>query len=76
MAQDTFGPDHPKVATSLNNLAGLYQVLGRYAKAEALCKQALALWIKALGPDDPNVVTVLENLAELYIKLAKKAPSI
>ena len=32
------GPDHPDVAHSLNNLAGLYQKTGRYAEAEPLYK--------------------------------------
>ena len=35
--------NHPDVATSLNNLAALYQTQGRYDDAEPLFKQALAL---------------------------------
>jgi tetratricopeptide (TPR) repeat protein len=54
------------VATSLNNLAALYQTQGDYAKAEPLYKRSLAIWEKALGPDHPNVATSLENLAKLY----------
>ena len=30
------GPDHPDVATTLNNLALLYKKTGRYAEAEPL----------------------------------------
>jgi Tetratricopeptide repeat len=30
------GPEHPDVATSLNNLALLYQDMAQYAKAEPL----------------------------------------
>ena len=33
------GKDHPNVATSLNNLAGLYKVIGRYSEAEPLYKE-------------------------------------
>src|SRR5450759_4616155 len=29
--EKALGPEHPDVATSLNNLASLYQALGRYA---------------------------------------------
>ena len=54
------------MATSLNNLAGLYDSLGDYAKAEPLYKRALAIWEKALGPDHPDVATSLNNLAALY----------
>jgi tetratricopeptide (TPR) repeat protein len=32
------GPDHPNVATALNNLALLYKNQGRYADAEPLYK--------------------------------------
>ena len=31
IAEETFVPDHPNVATSLNNLAGLYDSQGKYA---------------------------------------------
>jgi tetratricopeptide (TPR) repeat protein len=54
------------VATTLNNLAGLYRTQGEYAKAEPLYKRSLAIWEKALGPDHPDVATILENLAALY----------
>ena len=60
------GPDHPDVATALNNLALLYQEQGRYAEAEPLYKRALAIDEKALGPDHPDVAALLNNLAELY----------
>jgi len=33
--EKALGPDHPHVATSLNNLAALYLQKGKYAKAEA-----------------------------------------
>ena len=66
VAKENFGPDHPDVATSLNNLALLYDTQGNYAKAEPLYKRSLAISEKALGPDHPAVATSLENLAYLY----------
>ncbi|WP_372726704.1 tetratricopeptide repeat protein [Nostoc sp. TCL26-01] len=60
------GEEHPSVATSLNNLAGLYDSQGRYSKAEPLYIQALALWRKLLGEEHPSVATSLNNLALLY----------
>ena len=39
-AKQTLGPEHPNVAQSLNNLAGLYQATGRYAQAEPLFQRA------------------------------------
>jgi tetratricopeptide (TPR) repeat protein len=60
------GPDHPDVATSLNNLAALYRGQGRYDQAEPLYQQALALRERVLGADHPDIVTSLNNLAVLY----------
>ncbi len=54
VAEKNVGPNHPDVATSLNNLALLYKTQGQYAQAEPLYKQALAIWEKALGPDHPT----------------------
>ena len=39
MREKALGPDHPEVATGLNNLALLYQAQGRYADAEPLYKR-------------------------------------
>jgi tetratricopeptide (TPR) repeat protein len=66
VAEQNVGPDHPDVATSLNNLAELYRTQGDYAKAEPLYKRSLAISEKALGPDHPDVATSLEHLAVLY----------
>ena len=54
------------MATSLNNLALVYQSQGLYAEAEPLYKLSLAIWEKALGPNHPNVALSLENIAALY----------
>ena len=66
ITEKALGPDHPDVATSLNNLAGLYDTQGHYARAEPLYKRSLAIFEKALGADHPHVATSLENLAVLY----------
>ena len=39
--EKALGPDHPDVATSLNNLAELYRAQGRYADAEPLYKRVI-----------------------------------
>ena len=41
--EKALGPEHPDTATSLNNLALLYQATGAYAQAEPLYKRALAI---------------------------------
>ena len=54
-------PTHPDVATSLNNLAGLYRSQGKYADAEPLYQRALNILEEALGLKHPNTRTVREN---------------
>jgi tetratricopeptide (TPR) repeat protein len=60
------GPEHPEVATSLNDLAELYRTQGQYAQAGPLYQRALAIREKALGPEHPHVATSLNDLGELY----------
>ncbi len=63
-----FGPDHPDLATDLNNLALLYEAQGRYAEVEPLYQRSLTIVEKALGPEHPNVATSIENYAALLRK--------
>jgi tetratricopeptide (TPR) repeat protein len=66
VAERTFGPNHPRVAASLNNLVELYRAQGRYTDAEPLYKRSLKICEKALGPEHPHVAAACENMAELY----------
>jgi len=63
--QTSLGPDHPQVATALNNLASLLQDTNRLADAEPLFRRALAIDEPSLGPNHPSVATRLNNLALL-----------
>ena len=63
---EDFRPEDPRVATSLNNLGGLYHAQGKYAEAEPLLKRSLAMREKILGPVHPEVARSLNNLAGLY----------
>ncbi len=47
--EKALGSDHPNVASSLNNLAALYQAKGEYGRAEPLYQRALAIWEKSAG---------------------------
>lgn len=64
--REQLGESHPAVASSLNNLAGLYYSQGRYAAAEPLYQQAIAIDRQALGADHPDFAIDLSNLAGLY----------
>jgi hypothetical protein len=60
------GPEHPDVATTLNNLAGVYEDMGAYKKALPLYQRTLEIYEKVLGPEHPYVATALNDLAGLY----------
>jgi tetratricopeptide (TPR) repeat protein len=66
LAERELGPDHPRIAMLLNNLALSYHAQRRYAEAEPLLRRALAIRERALRPDHPVVAASLSNLAELY----------
>ena len=66
ISEKVLGPQHPDVATTLNNLAGLYESMGDYEKALPLYQRALEIREKVLGPQHPYVATTLNNLALLY----------
>ncbi|MEZ4451832.1 MAG: serine/threonine-protein kinase [Nannocystaceae bacterium] len=67
------GPEHPSVATSLNNLGIVRWSLGEYDEARRLQERALAIWEETLGPDHPFVATSLTNLAGNYYSLGEYA---
>ena len=55
MRERTLGPDHLEVAASLNNIAVLLKMMGRYDEAEQLYKRSISIKEKALGPAHPQV---------------------
>jgi len=69
------GPDHPNVATALNNLAALLQDTNRLAEAEPLMRRALAIDQQSYGAEHPNVATALNNLATLLQEKWRKLPA-
>ncbi|MDW8469031.1 MAG: tetratricopeptide repeat-containing protein [Burkholderiales bacterium] len=71
--EKALGPEHPAVAQSLNDLAGLYRAMGEYARALPLYERSLAILEKALGAEHPDVATSLNNLAELYGVMGENA---
>jgi tetratricopeptide (TPR) repeat protein len=80
MCEQVLGPDHPLTASSLGNLAALYQEQGKYDQAEACAQQALTLLEQVLEenaavPTDGAffLATCLTNLATLYGEQRKYA---
>jgi tetratricopeptide (TPR) repeat protein len=65
------GPNHPRVAAFLINLAELLQAKNRLAEAESLHRRALAIREAACGPEHPTVASSLNNLALLLRALSR-----
>lgn len=61
--EDALGPNHPSVATSLNNVANALDMLGRYEEAIEVYERALRIRTEVQGPDHPTVAVSLYNLA-------------
>ncbi len=77
IGEASLGPDHPDVASGLNNLAELLRVTNRLGEAEPLFRRALAIDEASLGPEHPDVAAVLSNLALLLLarnRLVKAEP--
>lgn len=75
-----FGPQDPRFAQTLYDLAALYydlaalyRIQAKYAEAEPLLKRALAILEDVLGPEDQNVATSLNALAGVYAILGNFA---
>ncbi len=72
VAEKTFGPDHLRVETFLNNLAFIYRTQGKFAEAELLYKRVLTIVEKDRGPNYPDVATLYELMAERYRHIGKE----
>lgn len=63
LAEAVLGPQHPRVATFLNNLASVLYDQGDLAGVRSLAERALAIQEKALGLDHPDMAVSLTHLA-------------
>ncbi|PZO42865.1 MAG: hypothetical protein DCF21_03840 [Leptolyngbya sp.] len=66
ISEEQLGEIHLDTAISLNNLAGLYQNLGRYKEAEPLLLRVLEINEVQLGENHLETAYNLNNLASLY----------
>src|SRR5205807_706181 len=66
LRESVLGPGHPSTAATLNNLARVYQMQGRYQEAEPLYHRALSIREQMLSPEHPHVARTLHELGLLY----------
>jgi hypothetical protein len=66
-----FGPDHPDLANTLNNLGIVFERVGKPNDAEALYRRAYAIATATLAADDPLVLTSGQNLRDFCAATGK-----
>ena len=68
ITEATLRPDHPDLAFTMDNLAGLYKSQGKYEQAEPLYTRALKIIETVLGPDHPTTKIIKDNYEDLINK--------
>jgi len=72
LRKQAFGEDHPKVASTLQNLANLYSEFGKQEEALETSLQALEMSRRLLGPTHPSVYVSLFGTSDILYKLGRK----
>jgi len=69
--ETVYGPDHPKVATMVNNLGSVLQDLGQLKEAKAAFERALKIDETVYGPEHLKVATMVNNLGSVLQDLGQ-----
>jgi Tetratricopeptide repeat len=72
-----YGPEHPRVAIGLNNLAQLLKVTNRLAEAEPLSRRHLLIFLDfthRTGHEHPHLRTALANYAGILKAMGRSKP--
>lgn len=72
-AKYRMGDEHPATLVSMNNLANIYEKLGRYNEAEPLYIKTLKLRQNILGNEHSGTLLSMHNLASLYERQGRYA---
>ena len=73
LSEAEYGPDHPEVAPTLDNLGNAWLNLGEPDKARELLERALAIVEREYGPDHREVAPTLNNLGIAWRELGEPA---
>ena len=69
------GPEHPRHAMVLGNIANAYLALGRHEEAVSAAKRALAIDRASFGPEHPSSVNALVNVAVMQYQVGEREQS-
>nr|WP_238530466.1 tetratricopeptide repeat protein [Oscillochloris trichoides] len=71
ITETKLGPDHPAIATCLNNLAEILREVGEYAAAAVMLRRALDIFRLRLPHNHPHILGAMLNLAGIELHLAR-----
>lgn len=69
VAKSNYGPEHPLVAKSLNDLGVVYSSLGNFSKVLECYEEALPIWLKSKNENVVDLATCYSNLSYLHRRL-------
>jgi tetratricopeptide (TPR) repeat protein len=67
--QKTLPPNHPSMAASYNNIAGVYDNMGEYSKALSIYERALGILLNVLPAKHPHIQAIQKSITVLKGKL-------
>jgi CHAT domain-containing protein/Flp pilus assembly protein TadD len=73
LRKQVLGEQHPSYALCLGNLAGIYNDMGDYARAEPLFQKSSTLYKQVVGEEHPDYAQSLNNLGFLYDRMGAYA---
>ena len=76
VVEGVLGPDHPDTLAVRNNLALVYESVGRFGEAIELFEQVLDERERVLGADHPDTLKTRNNLASVYYSVGRFAEAI
>jgi tetratricopeptide (TPR) repeat protein len=62
------GVEHPFTLGSMSNLADVYALCAKYARAEALFQKAIEIGGRKLGAENNYTLTFLSSFASMYLR--------
>ena len=71
LAEQAYGPDHPAMAESLNELGQQMVAQSRFEGVERMYQRSLAIQSRLTGSESPEAAHVANNLAQFYEKLGR-----
>ena len=74
--REELGADHPKTLVTMNNLACVYEAVGRVDEALQIMEEALQLDYGKMGCGASATLSFMRNLANFYGRVGKVARSI